>query len=126
MRRGLVLLAVAAVALVVPGSALAHVTLISSEPITQSRVDTPPIEVRLRFSQPVTITSNAVQVLAPDGTVLSGTARTDALSAAAAALSHEPRLDPLRARAPGVQLLPQLARHAAALGNPDRVVEAHA
>src|SRR5262245_11991328 len=77
VRRGLVLLAVAAVALVVPGSALAHVTLISSDPITQSRVDTPPTEVRLRFSQPVTITSNAVQVLAPNGTVLSGTARTE-------------------------------------------------
>jgi copper transport protein len=77
VRRGVVVLAVAAAALVLPGSALAHVTLISSEPITQSRVDTPPTEVRLRFSQPVTITSNAVQVLAPDGTVLSGTARTE-------------------------------------------------
>ena len=77
MRRGLVLVAVAAVALVVPGTALAHVTLISSDPITQSRVDTPPQEVRLRFSQPVTITSNAVQVLAPNGRVLSGTARTE-------------------------------------------------
>ena len=77
MRRGLVVLAVAAAALILPGSALAHVTLISSEPITQSRVDTPPTEIRLRFSQPVTITSNAVQVLAPDGTVLSGTPRTE-------------------------------------------------
>ena len=77
MRRGLVVLALAVAALILPGSALAHVTLISSEPITQSRVDTPPTEVRLRFSQPVTITSNAVQVLAPDGTVLSGTARTE-------------------------------------------------
>ena len=52
MRRLVVVLAIAAVALIVPGSALAHVTLISSEPITQSRVDTPPTEVRLRFSQP--------------------------------------------------------------------------
>jgi copper transport protein len=77
VRRGLVVLALAVAALILPGSALAHVTLISSEPITQSRVDTPPTEVRLRFSQPVTITSNAVQVLAPDGTVLSGTARTE-------------------------------------------------
>ena len=77
MRRGLVVLAVAAAALTVPGSALAHVTLLSSEPITQSRVDVPPTEVRLRFSQPVTITSNAVQVLAPDGTLLSGTSRTE-------------------------------------------------
>jgi copper transport protein len=77
VRRRVVVLAVAAAALILPGSALAHVTLISSEPITQSRVDTPPTEVRLRFSQPVTISSNAVQVLAPDGTVLSGTARTE-------------------------------------------------
>lgn len=77
MRRGLVVLAVAAAALILPGSALAHVVLISSEPITQSRVDTPPTEIRLRFSQAVTITSNAVEVLAPDGTVLSGTARTE-------------------------------------------------
>jgi copper transport protein len=77
VRRGLVVLAVVAAALFVPGSALAHVTLIDSEPITQSRVETRPTEVRLRFSQPVTITSNAVQVLAPDGTVLSGTARTE-------------------------------------------------
>jgi copper transport protein len=77
VRRWPVVLAVAAAALILPGSALAHVTLISSEPITQSRVDAPPTEVRLRFSQPVTITSNAVQVLAPDGTVLSGTSRTE-------------------------------------------------
>ena len=77
MRRRLVVLAAAVTALAVPGTALAHVTLIASEPVTQSRVDRPPTEVRLRFNQPVTITSNAVQVLAPDGTVLSGTARTE-------------------------------------------------
>jgi len=77
VRRLIVVLATASIALVVPGSALAHVTLISSQPVTQSRVDTPPTEVRLRFSGPVTITSNAVRVLAPDGTVLSGTPRTE-------------------------------------------------
>jgi len=77
VRRRLVLVAAAAVALAVPGTALAHVTLVDSEPVTQSRVDRPPTEVRLRFNQPVTITSNAVDVLAPDGTVLSGTARTE-------------------------------------------------
>ena len=64
-------------ALVVPPTALAHVTLESSEPATQSRLDGAPTEIRLRFNQPVTITSNAIQVLAPDGTVLSGTARTE-------------------------------------------------
>ena len=70
MRRRLVVVAAAAAALVVPGTALAHVTLIDSEPVTQSRVDRPPTEVRLRFNQPVTITSNAVQVVAPDGSVV--------------------------------------------------------
>lgn len=70
------LLAVVVVALVLPGAAFGHVILDSAEPGTQSRVDTPPTEIRLRFNQPVTVSSNAVQVLAPDGTVLSGTART--------------------------------------------------
>jgi len=77
VRRALAVLAVFAAALVVPGSAFAHVTLVSSEPVTQSRVDTPPSEIRLRFNGPVTITSNAVRVLAPDGRVLSGTPRTE-------------------------------------------------
>jgi copper transport protein len=77
VRRTLALAGVALVALVVPGAALAHVTLLGSEPVTQSRVNTPPTEVRLRFSQPVTITRNAVEVLAPDGTVLSGGVRTE-------------------------------------------------
>jgi copper transport protein len=77
VRRSLTVLAAFAAALVAPGSAFAHVTLVSSEPVTQSRVDTPPTEVRLRFNGPVTITSNAVRVLAPDGKVLSGTARTE-------------------------------------------------
>ena len=64
-------------ALGVPSVALAHVTLLSSDPVTQSRLDTPPSAVRLRFNQPVTISSNAIEVLAPDGTVLSGTVRTE-------------------------------------------------
>jgi len=64
------------IVLVVPSSALGHVILESSEPATQSRVDVPPTEIRLRFNQPVTVSSGAIQVLAPDGTVLSGTART--------------------------------------------------
>jgi copper transport protein len=64
-------------ALVVPSTALAHVTLQSSEPDTQARLDGAPREIRLRFNQPVTITSNAIQVLAADGTVLSGAARTE-------------------------------------------------
>jgi copper transport protein len=77
MRRLALVGAVAGAALVAPTVALAHVTLESSEPETQSRLDTGPREIRLRFNQPVTITSNAIQVLAPDGTVLSGPARTE-------------------------------------------------
>jgi copper transport protein len=66
------------VALVVPSTAGAHVTLVSAEPATQSRLEAPLTEIRLRFNQPVTVTSNAIRVLAPDATVLSGTARTEA------------------------------------------------
>jgi copper transport protein len=75
--RRLVLVGAVVGALVLPSTALAHVTLESAEPATQSRIDTPPTEISLRFSSPVTVTSGAVQVLAPDGTVLSGTARTE-------------------------------------------------
>jgi copper transport protein len=76
VKRRLALLGAALGALIAPSAALAHVTLVSSDPVTQSRLDTAPKEIRLRFNQPVTITSNAIQVLAPDGTVLSGTAKT--------------------------------------------------
>jgi len=75
--RRLALLGAVAGALLAPATAQAHVTLQSSVPATQSRVDTAPAEIRLRFNQPVTIISSAIQVLAPDGTVLSGTARTE-------------------------------------------------
>ena len=69
--------AVAAIALVAPQAAFAHATLQSSEPGYQQELSSPPTEVRLRFNQPVEVISNAIQVLAPDGTVLSGTARTE-------------------------------------------------
>ena len=36
-------------------------------PGTQSRVSSPPTEVRLRFNSEVTVTSNAIRVFAPDG-----------------------------------------------------------
>ena len=78
MTRRRVLLFVMLCALVAPSAALAHVNLVSSDPVTQSRLDTPPTAVRLRFNEPVTISKNAVEVLAPDGTVVSGTARTEA------------------------------------------------
>jgi copper transport protein len=67
----------ALVALLVPATASAHVTLVRSRPVTQSRVDEPPTEVRLTFNGPVTISPNAIRVLGPDGSVLSGAARTE-------------------------------------------------
>jgi copper transport protein len=67
----------ACLALLLPGTASAHATLESAEPATQSRVAAPPTEIRLRFSQPVAITSSAIRVLATDGSVLSGAARAE-------------------------------------------------
>jgi copper transport protein len=76
MRRALVAGVALLAALAVPGIAAGHVTLSAASPSTQSTVEAPPTEIRLRFNQPVTVTSRAIEVLAPDGTVLSGTART--------------------------------------------------
>jgi copper transport protein len=70
------LLACVAAALLAPGTALGHVILERAEPVTQSRVESPPSEIRLRFNLPVTIAPTAIQVLAPDGRSLSGAART--------------------------------------------------
>jgi copper transport protein len=72
VRRGLVVTAALAVALAVPATAAAHVTIREASPATQSRVGNAPDQIRLEFSEPVTATSNAIQVLAPDGRVLSG------------------------------------------------------
>ncbi len=77
MRFWRILLAGALVALLVPAAASAHVNLVKSKPVTQSRVDQPPTEVRLTFNGPVTISANAIRVLAPDGTLVSGPARTE-------------------------------------------------
>lgn len=68
---------VAAASLVVAPAALGHAILDSASPATQSRVDSVPSEVRLRFNQPVTVTERAIQVLAPDGSVSSGPARSE-------------------------------------------------
>jgi copper transport protein len=76
VRRGLVIAAAVAAALVLPATASAHATIRHASPATQSKIQTPPREIRLRFSEAVTVTSWAIQVLAPDGTVLSGTAKT--------------------------------------------------
>lgn len=78
MRRAAVALAVAGLALVLPAAALAHASLKHTEPVTQSRVEESPRELMLRFDESVSILPNATQVLAEDGTVLSGTARQGA------------------------------------------------
>ena len=62
-------------ALALPGTALGHAHLSGASPGTQSTVAAPPTEIRLRFNQAVTVTSRAIEVLAPDGTVLSGTSK---------------------------------------------------
>ncbi|HEY1315750.1 MAG TPA: copper resistance protein CopC [Gaiella sp.] len=71
MRR--ILLGAALAALLVPASAAAHATLKESSPDEQSRVDTPPTEITLRYDQAVTATSDSIVVLGPDGRRLSGT-----------------------------------------------------
>ncbi|HEU5490157.1 MAG TPA: CopD family protein [Gaiellaceae bacterium] len=71
MRRALLLGVV--LALLAPNAALGHVILESSQPVTQSRLEAPPNEIRLRFNQAVTVSPGAIQVLAPDGLLLSGT-----------------------------------------------------
>jgi copper transport protein len=76
MRRALAIGVALTAALALPGIAAGHVTLSGAFPSTQSKVEAPPTEIRLRFNQPVTITSRAILVLAPDGTMLSGNART--------------------------------------------------
>jgi copper transport protein len=75
VKRGLVIVAALTAALALPASAAAHATITEAFPPTQSRVEEPPTAVKLRFSESVTATSNAIQVLAPDGALLSGTAR---------------------------------------------------
>jgi copper transport protein len=68
-----ILLGAALAALLVPASAAAHATLKESSPDEQSRVDTPPTEITLRYDQAVTATSDSIVVLGPDGRRLSGT-----------------------------------------------------
>ena len=72
MRRALSTAAVLAAALILPATAWAHASIISASPETQARVETPPRTVWIRFSESVTATTNAIQVFAPGGKVLSG------------------------------------------------------
>ena len=75
MKRGFLLVVSIVAALVVPASAAAHASLTSASPATQSRVDAPPTEIRLRFNSVVTAGGDAIRVLSLDGRVLSGRAR---------------------------------------------------
>ena len=79
MRRRLSVAAAAtAAALLAPAPAGAHATLVEATPATQSQVRDAPTEVRLGFTEPVTVAPGAIQVLGEDGTVLSGAASVSA------------------------------------------------
>jgi methionine-rich copper-binding protein CopC len=75
VRRGLAVGLAIVAALALPAVAAAHATLLGASPETQSKVAKAPTQVRLEFSESVSVTSGAIQVLAPDGTVLSGTSK---------------------------------------------------
>jgi len=60
-------------ALLLPAAAAAHATLKEAHPGEQSRVETPPTEITLRYDQSVTATANSIIVLGADGRRLSGT-----------------------------------------------------
>jgi copper transport protein len=71
--RALALLA--GLALLVPSTAAAHATLRHVTPGEQARVETPPIEVVLRFDQTVAAPPDALVVYAADGRRVSGAVR---------------------------------------------------
>jgi len=66
------LLAGTLVALLLPAGAAAHATLSEASPQEQSRLETPPTEIRLRYDQSVTATPDSIVVLAADGRRVSG------------------------------------------------------
>ena len=70
MRRAL--LAAGALALVVPGLASAHASMVGATPAVQGTVGAPPSEVVLRFDQAVTAPPDGIVVLASDGRTVSG------------------------------------------------------
>lgn len=74
MKRALALASLAMLAL--PAAAFGHATMREATPGVQSRVETAPREVTVRFDQSVAATPRAIDVLATDGRVVSGTAST--------------------------------------------------
>ncbi|HSI96849.1 MAG TPA: copper resistance protein CopC [Gaiellaceae bacterium] len=85
MRRLLALAAGLGVALALPASAFGHAIISSASPATQAAVAEAPTEIRLEFNQPVTVTPRSIEVLAADGTVISGAARVEEKSRAVVA-----------------------------------------
>ena len=73
MKRFLLLVSLAVLAL--PGSALAHATLLRSAPSFQQRVESSPRRVSLEFDQRVAVIPDAVRVFDSRGRILSRTAR---------------------------------------------------
>jgi copper transport protein len=68
MRRSLAVTALlAGAALLLPGAARAHATLVAAEPGTQSNLRQAPSVIRLQFTEPVAVVPGAVQVLGRDG-----------------------------------------------------------
>ena len=66
------------VALVLPGAAAAHASLSSATPGEQSRLESPPTEIRLRFDQSVAAPPDAIVVYASDGSRVSGAVTQEA------------------------------------------------
>lgn len=62
----------AAVALVLPGTAAGHATLVGATPETQSTIDSAPALLSLRFDQTVTATTSAIEVFSPSGSRIAG------------------------------------------------------
>ena len=77
MRWWLALAAVVGGVLVAPPSAFGHAILTSASPQTQSSTESAPEEIALEFDQSVTVTDRSIEVLATDGSVLSGPARSE-------------------------------------------------
>ena len=76
MRR--VLLAAALAALVLPGGAWAHATLVHASPGIRQRLQVSPPLVRLRFDQSVKALPNAIKVYTAKGRLVSLATRTGA------------------------------------------------
>lgn len=74
MRRALAIALLAALAL--PAAAFGHASMRGATPEVQSRAESAPREVTVRFDQSVTATSRAIEVFATDGRLLSGEAVT--------------------------------------------------